>query len=85
MSTKEFNDEATDRYFAFIREFHITGTEDTRVSFSRGFYLGAQYAMRTSSSLSPHIARFIEFMMWLTERETPTDEHSNSNDPMSEV
>lgn len=78
MSTSEFNDEIRDRYYAFVREFHIPESPDTRVSFSRGFFLGAQYAMRTSSRLSPHIARFIEFMMWLTERENDDSDVENS-------
>jgi hypothetical protein len=48
---------------------HIQDSESNRFMFNRGFYLGAQYAMKTSGELSPHIARFIEFIMWMTERE----------------
>jgi hypothetical protein len=33
------------------------------------FYQGAQYALHASAELSPHIARFIEFIMWLTDKE----------------
>lgn len=45
-------------------------TPESRECFNAGFFLGAQYAMRTSSELSPHVARFMEFIMWLTERKT---------------
>ena len=65
MSRSEYNDEAAKAWFAFAAQFPDA---DPRTAFNRGFFLGGQYTMRVSSSLSPHIARFIEFMMWLTER-----------------
>ena len=65
---REFSEESTHMYYAVLRKNGIDDTEDNRVLFHRGFYLGAQYAMRTSGELSPHIARFMEFVMWLTER-----------------
>lgn len=45
-----------------------------RECFNAGFYLGAQYAMQTSAELSPHVARFMEFIMWLTQREEPSNQ-----------
>ena len=71
MSQGEFR-EAVDTAYHSVQRSENNRAEDLenpRFMFNRGFYLGAQYAMRTSSGLSPHIARFIEFMMWLTERE----------------
>jgi len=40
----------------------------SRECFNAGFYLGAQYATRTTGEMSPHLARFLEFVMWLTDR-----------------
>ena len=65
---REFSEESTSMYYAVLRKNGWEDTEANRVLFHRGFYLGAQYAMRTSSELSPHLARFMEFVMWLTER-----------------
>jgi len=66
---REFARDSESFYWRTIRKNDIKDSEDGRLLFNRGFYLGAQYAMKTSSELSPHIARFLEFMMWLTERE----------------
>lgn len=65
----EFSKQSIDYYYAVITKNKVDDSEDGRFLFNRGFYLGAQYAMRTSAELSPHIARFLEFVMWLTERE----------------
>jgi hypothetical protein len=65
----QFNKESESFYWRTLRRNQLEDTEDGRLLFNRGFYLGAQYAMRTSGELSPHIARFLEFVMWLTERE----------------
>lgn len=66
---KEFSKSSDNYYYATITKNKMEDSVDGRILFNRGFYLGAQYAMRTSSELSPHIARFLEFVMWLTERE----------------
>lgn len=66
---REFSKTSEDFYYATITKNHLEDSEYGRFLFNRGFYLGAQYAMRTSGELSPHIARFMEFIMWLTERE----------------
>jgi hypothetical protein len=64
-------------FFATIakNKAHIDfeGTEAERFLFNRAFYLGAQWSAKTSSELSPHIAKFIEFMVWLTADEIPQD------------
>lgn len=65
----EFSKESERMYFATRNKNRSEDAEDPHFMFNRGFYLGAQYAMRTSSELSPHLARFLEFVMWLTERE----------------
>jgi hypothetical protein len=41
--------------------------------FTDGFYRGAQFATRTTGELSPYIARFVEFMIWITDEAPPTD------------
>lgn len=66
---REFNEDAAGIYYAVLRKNQLEDSADNRFMFNRGFYLGAQYAVKTSSELSPHIARFMEFVMWLTERE----------------
>jgi hypothetical protein len=66
---REFAEKSSNMYYAVIRKHSLEDTEENRFLFNRGFYLGAQYAMHTSSELSPHVARFLEFMMWLTERD----------------
>lgn len=66
---REFSKESESMYYATLRKNGVEDSEDARLMFNRGFYLGAQFAMRTSSELSPHLARFMEFVMWLTERE----------------
>jgi len=65
---REFSRQSDSHYYAWITKNKIPDTEETRTAFNSGFYRGAQYAMRTSGELSPHVARFIEFVMWLTER-----------------
>lgn len=66
---REFSRESESYYWRVITKNDIHDSETNRLLFSRGFYLGAQYALKTSGELSPHIARFIEFMMWITERQ----------------
>jgi len=64
-------------YFATLaknkRHINFEGTEAEKFLFNRGFYLGAQWSARTTGELSPHIAKFIEFMVWLTGDELPED------------
>jgi len=69
----EFRQQSESFYWRVITKNQLADSEDNRLLFNRGFYLGAQYAMRTSSELSPHIARFLEFIVWLTERENESD------------
>jgi len=64
----EFSRYSNQCYYAYITKHRLEDTEEFRTMFNRAFYFGAQYAIRTSSELSPHIARFMEFVMWLTER-----------------
>lgn len=66
---REFSKESESMYYATLRKNGVADSEEIRLMFNRGFYLGAQFAMRTSGELSPHLARFMEFVMWLTERE----------------
>ena len=65
---REFSRQSDSSYYAYISKNGIADTVEGRTLFNAGYYRGAQYAMRTSGELSPHIARFIEFVMWLTER-----------------
>ena len=67
-SGREFSRQSDSFYYAYITKNHLNDSVELRTAFNRGFYLGAQYAVRTSGELSPHVARFIEFTMWLTER-----------------
>lgn len=66
---REFSKVSDSMYYAYITKNKLPDTPENRTLFNAGFYRGAQYAMRTSGELSPHIARFVEFVMWLTERE----------------
>lgn len=66
---REFNEYSDGAYYAYITKNQIPDTLQNRTMFNAGFYRGSQYAMRISSELSPHVARFIEFIMWLTERQ----------------
>jgi hypothetical protein len=66
---REFSKESESFYWRTISKNDIRDSETNRLLFNRGFYLGAQFAMKTSGELSPHLARFMEFVMWLTERE----------------
>jgi hypothetical protein len=66
---REFSKESESYYWRTINKNDKKDTDNPAFMFHRGFYLGAQFAMKTSGELSPHIARFIEFMLWLTERE----------------
>jgi hypothetical protein len=65
----EFAKQSNNAFYAVAYKYDYD-KEDKRLQelFNRGFYLGAQYAIATSTELSPHIARFLEFCMWLTER-----------------
>lgn len=65
-SGREFSKVVDSAYYAYIRKHQLEDTEELRTTCNRFFYFGAQYAMKTSGELSPHIARFMEFMMWLT-------------------
>jgi hypothetical protein len=65
----EFSEASERAYYATRQKNRTEDTDDPHFMFNRGFYLGAQFAMRTSSELSPHLARFMEFIMWMTERE----------------
>lgn len=62
----EFSSVSERMYYAYITKNHLADSEDGRTLFNAGFYRGARYAMQTSSDLSPHIARFMEFVSWLT-------------------
>jgi hypothetical protein len=66
---REFSKESESYYWRTINKNDIRDSETNRLLFNRGFYLGAQFAMKTSGELSPHLARFMEFVMWLTEKE----------------
>jgi hypothetical protein len=73
---KEFSNQSDKAYWAWSYKHLAMLDREAVVSrecFNSGFYLGAQYAMQVSSELSPHVARFMEFVMWLTER-SPTSE-----------
>jgi len=68
---REFANESEQAYWAWsYKHLALLDREASlsRECFNAGFYLGAQYAMHTSGELSPHLARFLEFTMWLTER-----------------
>ena len=69
--TNEFAKASDEAYWAWSYK-HLASRhrelEIPRTCFNAGFYLGAQYAIRTSGAMSPHLARFLEFVMWLTER-----------------
>jgi len=73
--TDQFQRTIDNFYFATLaknkRHINFEGTEAERFLFNRAFYLGAQWSARTSAELSPHIAKFIEFMVWLTGEEIP--------------
>ncbi len=73
----EFAKVSDNAYWAWsYNHLNIVQREDAmlRECFNAGFFLGAQYAMRTSGQMSPHVARFMEFVMWLTERKTEDEE-----------
>src|SRR5215831_17050688 len=75
VNVNEFERTISSYYFATLaknkKHLNFQGTEAERFLFNRGFYLGAQWSARTSTDLSPHIAKFIEFMVWLTADELP--------------
>ena len=77
MSKDQFERTIDNYYFATItknkRHIIFEGTEAEKFLFNRGFYLGAQWSARTTADLSPHIAKFIDFMVWLTADEIPTE------------
>ena len=64
---REFSEISWKMYYAYITKNHIDDSESNRTLFNAGFYRGARYSLTTSGELSPHIARFIEFVMWLSE------------------
>lgn len=73
---REFANQSDQAYWAWsYKHLQLLDRENplSRETFNSGFYLGAQYAMQKSTELSPHVARFIEFMMWLTERNEPVE------------
>lgn len=80
---REFGDKSNNIYYAYttknpIRDCDHSGhlvrdCPEIRTVGNAMFYLGAQYAMQTSTELSPHVARFIEFMMWLTNETDQSD------------
>jgi len=73
----EFATVSDNAYWAWsYKHLNIIEREDpeSRECFNAGFFLGAQYAMRTSGQMSPHVARFMEFVMWLTERKTEDED-----------
>lgn len=70
---REFSKESESAYWAVLRKNGIEDSESNRILFHRGFYIGAQYALRTSGELSPHIARFMEFIIWISERTEADD------------
>lgn len=71
MMPSEFSKESWNAYYAWsYRHLDLIDreTELAKTCFNAGFYLGAQYATRTTGEMSPHLARFMEFVMWLTDR-----------------
>lgn len=77
----EFSRASDSAYWSVLRRNEYAHTPDNQFMFNRGFYLGAQYAMRTSGELSPHLARFMEFVMWLTERSDDESETEIAEEP----
>ena len=81
---REFAAQGSQAYYAYTTKHPIRDCEhrshilrdcpEFRTIGNAMFYLGAQYAIAVSSELSPHIARFLEFTMWLTERNEPLEE-----------
>ena len=86
--TKEFARASESAYWAWSYKYLASRhreLEIPRTCFNAGFYLGAQYAVRTSGEMSPHLARFMEFVMWLTERdESSTTPSTNSGSSIAE-
>jgi hypothetical protein len=71
----EFSKESNNAFYAVAYKYNYDKDNlMLRELFNLAFYLGCQFAMSTSSELSPHIARFIEFTMWLTERKEPLEQ-----------
>jgi len=66
MTTKENEEIMDNAYFAYITRNNLENNSMNKEMFNAGFYAGAQWAMRTSAKLSPHIAKFCELMVWLT-------------------
>ena len=71
---REFGEKSKSIYYAYLSKHRLEDTPENRDMFGAAFYLGAKYAVNTSSELSPHIARFLEFVMWLTGGDNATDE-----------
>lgn len=61
----EFRKKSDSIWWAYSTKHGIEQTEENRTRFNQAFYLGAQYAVHISGELSPHIARFMEFIMWI--------------------
>ena len=76
---REFSDETTRAYYKFARRTGLRDCDheghswkecpELRFMFNRAFFMGAQYATQVSGELAPYLARFVEFMMWVTEKE----------------
>ena len=71
---REFAGVSDRMYYAYITKNHIEDSENGRTLWNAGFYRGSRYAIQTSGELSPHLARFMEFVMWMVERESENDE-----------
>lgn len=88
MSSAEFSKKSTSIYYAYIRKNGLDDSEVGRTLFNAGFYLGSQWAIHTSGELSPHIARFMEFIMWIGVDESEMlslREDDNSSTPDKEI
>ena len=73
---REFSNQSEQAYWAWsYKHLDLIDRESivSRTCFNSGFYLGAQYAVHTTAELSPHIARFLEFLMWITERNNTSE------------
>jgi hypothetical protein len=76
---REFSKKSERICYAYFTKHNIAHTPENRTLFNAAFYLGAQYATQTTSELSPHIARFMEFIMWLWEMDSADRKEPDSN------
>jgi hypothetical protein len=86
--SREFSNQSDKAYWAWsYKHLQLIDREQpvSRECFNSGFYLGAQYAMHISGELSPHIAKFLEFVMWLTERSEPEPTAYQQELPLEEA